>query len=149
MPEPRLLLESSQDYTIVTRHIVMERHLNAHGNLFGGVILAWLDEAAALYVMEHIGYSNFVTVALDNVSFKAPAHRGDAIVIYCRVVHTGRTSMTIQTQAWVHVPDSLEKREIIVCKVTFVCLQDGLPFPYFTSEIYRNWCTKKQLLEQK
>lgn len=142
-------VEALQDYSIVTRHIIMARHLNAHGNLFGGIILAWLDEAAALYMMEHTGYSNFVTVALDGVSFKAPAHQGDAIVIYCRVVHMGRSSITIQTQAWVHVPDSLEKREIIACKVTFVCLEDGQPFPYFATELYRDWCSKKQALEQK
>ena len=47
----------------------MEKHLNAQGNMFGGVVLAWLDEAAALYTMEKIRYTNIVTVSMDNVNF--------------------------------------------------------------------------------
>lgn len=146
MSENQSLFGALQDYEIVTRHIVMERHLNAFNNLFGGVILAWLDEASALYVMEAIGYSNFVTVSLEEVNFKAPAHRGDAVVIYSRVKRVGKSSITVQTQAWVHEPTSLEKREIIQCSVTFVCLDEkGKPFPYFVSDAYRSWCDKKSL----
>lgn len=146
MSEHPHLPESLQDFEIVTRHIVMERHLNAFNNLFGGVILSWLDEASALYVMEAIGYSNFVTVSLDDVNFKAPARRGDAVVIYSRVLRVGRSSITVQTQAWVHEPTSLEKTEIIVCSVTFVCLDEhGKPFSYFASASYREWCDKKCL----
>ncbi|HNJ04745.1 MAG TPA: hotdog domain-containing protein, partial [Leptospiraceae bacterium] len=64
-------------FDIVTRHLVMEKDLNAFGNLFGGNMLAWIDEASALYVMEQIGFANFVTVSFDDVNFKAPARRGD------------------------------------------------------------------------
>lgn len=131
-------------FEIVTRHIVMERDLNAFGNLFGGVMLAWLDEGSALYVMEAIGYADFVTVSMDNVSFRAPARRGDAVVIYCRTVKTGRSSITIETRAFVHEPGTGTKREVINCLITFVCLHDGRPYPYFESDEYRSWSKRAE-----
>ncbi len=130
------------DFEIVTRHIVMERDLNAFGNLFGGVMLAWLDEGSALYVMERIGYADFVTVSMDNVNFRTPARRGDAVVIYCRTVKTGRSSITMETKAFVHEPGTGAKREVITCLVTFVCLRDGRPYPYFETPEYRSWLAR-------
>ncbi|MBI3395610.1 MAG: acyl-CoA thioesterase [Spirochaetia bacterium] len=121
----------------VTRHIVMEKDLNAFGNLFGGALLAWMDEASALYVMEKIGYADFVTVSLDDVDFHAPGHRGDAIVISARVLKTGSSSITLQTRAEVMDPRTGQRKEIINCKIVFVCLRDGRPYRYFESEQYK------------
>lgn len=130
------------DFEIVTRHIVMERDLNAFGNLFGGVMLSWLDEGSALYVMEAIGYANFVTVSMDNVSFRTPAHRGDAVVIYCRTEKTGRSSITIETRALVHEPGTGQKRDVINCLITFVCLKDGKSYAYFETPEYGAWMAR-------
>lgn len=133
------------DFDIVTRHIVMEKDLNAFGNLFGGAILGWLDEASALYVMEKIGYANFVTVSLTDVNFKAPGRRGDAIVIYCRTLKTGKSSITVQTRALAHEPVTGDKREIITCTITFVCLENGAPFAFFESPHYTAWKKKREV----
>ena len=130
---------STHDFEVVTRHIVMERDLNSFGNLFGGVILAWLDEAAALFVMEKTGYGNIVTVSMDDVRFKAPGRRGDAIVISCRVVTTGRSSITVEARALVNEPEIKARRQIIDCRITYVCLEGGRPTPYFESEKYARW----------
>ena len=63
----------------------MGRHLNSHQNLFGGVILSWLDVGAAVYTMEKIQYSNIVTVAMENVFFKNPGKPGDNVKIFGKV----------------------------------------------------------------
>lgn len=128
-----------EGFEIVTRHLVMEKDLNPFGNLYGGAMLGWLDEGSALYVMEKIGYANFVTVNLDDVNFKAPGHRGDAIVLYCRIMKTGRSSIAIQTKAFARDPVTGTKREIITCTITYVCLRDERPYPYFQSEEYARW----------
>jgi acyl-CoA thioesterase YciA len=138
MTEEQNLNEELRDFGIVTRHLVMEKDLNYFGNLFGGVILSWLDEGSALFIMDRIGYSNFVTVSMADVVFKAPARRGDAVVLYSRILSTGRSSVTAQTRAFVH-DNRGGRREIIDCKITFVCLQDGKPYAYFESEEYRAW----------
>ena len=63
----------------VTRHIVMENHINPHGHVFGGVLLAWMDEGAGLYAMGRTGCVHLVTVSMDEVAFKAPVKRGDQV----------------------------------------------------------------------
>ncbi|GMW00086.1 MAG: hypothetical protein AMXMBFR84_12240 [Candidatus Hydrogenedentota bacterium] len=124
-------------FEVVTRHIVMEKDLNAYGNVFGGTMLAWLDEAAALFAMESTGYPNMVTVNLNNVDFRAPARRGDTVVIYAKSLKTGRSSLTLDTMALVHDHALDEKRLVIHCEVTFVCLKDGKPYAYFSSPEYQ------------
>jgi acyl-CoA thioesterase YciA len=127
------------EFEVATRHMVMERHLNPFGHLFGGAMLGWLDEGAALYLMEKIGYRDFVTVSMDNVSFKAPGHRGDAIQILCRIVRTGRSSVVVQAKAVSHEAESGAVHEIITCDITYVCLKDHTPYPYFQSDEFRAW----------
>lgn len=130
-------------YEMATRHLVMEKDLNYFGNLFGGTVLSWLDEGTAAWLIEQIGYANFVTVAMEDVYFKAPASRGDALVIYCKIESTGRSSITIKTKAWVRIPGTEEKKEIIACKFKFVCLKDGKPYSYFRTEQYKAWLNKR------
>ena len=138
--------EPMDDFEIVTRHIVMERDLNPFGNLYGGAILGWLDEGAALYVMEKIGFTNFVTVSFDSVDFKAPGHRGDAIVLYCRVLKIGRSSIVVESKALAHEPVTGAKREIITCTIAYVCLKDERPYAYFQSPEYADWLSRKASL---
>ncbi len=117
---------------LVTQHIVMSKELNAHGNLFGGIMLAWIDEAAALYAMEKIAYTNIVTVNMDDINFKHPGRNGDIIQIYAAIEKTGKSSLTIRTTSISINNKSRDRKEIINCKVTFVCLDgSGKPFPYF------------------
>ncbi len=116
---------------LITQHIVMSKDLNAHGNLFGGIMLAWIDESAAIYTMRKIGYTNIVTVNMDDVNFKTPGKNGDIIQIYAGIERVGNSSLIIKTKSISLPIGKMEAREIIQCKVTFVCLDDiGKPFAY-------------------
>jgi len=126
-------------FEVVTRHLVMDRDLNAAGHLFGGAMLAWLDEATTTFVMEKTGYTDLVTVGMDDVNFRALAHRGDIVAVYCRVAKTGRSSITIDVKAFDHDAATGDKREVISCTVTCVCLKDHKPYAYFTSDAYAKW----------
>lgn len=130
------------DYEITTRHLVMEKDLNYFGNLFGGAMLAWLDEASAAFIIDKIGYANFVTATLEDVFFKTPASRGDVLAIYCKILKLGRSSISVRTRAFVHIPVSGDKREIIDCRFMFVCLKDNKPYSYFRSPEYDTWLEK-------
>ena len=121
-----------KDMDLVTQHIVMSKDLNAHGNLFGGVMLAWIDEAAALYAMEKIAYTNIVTVNMDDINFKTPGKNGDIVQVYACIDRKGKSSLTVRTVCVSINDKSRDRKEIINCKVTFVCLDaEGKPFPYF------------------
>lgn len=116
---------------LITQHIVMAKDLNAHGNLFGGIMLAWLDEASAIYAMRRLMYTNIVTVSMDDVSFKTPGRLGDIIQIFSEIEKVGRSSIHIKTSAFSIGNKQSEKKEIIQCKIIFVCLDgSGKPFPY-------------------
>lgn len=129
----------SSEFEVATRHLVMERDLNAFGHLFGGAMLAWLDEGSALYLQEKIGYRNFVTASMNDVTFQAPGQRGDAVAILCRILRTGRSSVAVQVKAVSRDAGQGSDREIITCEITYVCLKDDRPYPYFQSEEYRRW----------
>lgn len=132
-------IEQEGGFEAVTRHFVMAKDLNPAGTLYGGTMLAWLDEASAIHVMRRIGTPGFVTAAVDEVNFRAPARNGDIVTVFCRIVKMGRSSVTTETRAIVEEPATRAERETITCAFTFVCLKDGRPYPYFQSPEYQEW----------
>ncbi|EMO15821.1 thioesterase family protein [Leptospira santarosai str. CBC1416] len=117
---------------LATQHIVMSRDLNQHGFLFGGQMLAWIDEGCAMYVMEKIRYSNIVTVSMADVVFKSPGLLGDIIQIFSKIDKVGNSSITIRNTSIGKSQSRKELKEIIDCKITYVCLdENGRPFSYF------------------
>ncbi|HVF88532.1 MAG TPA: hotdog domain-containing protein [Blastocatellia bacterium] len=71
----------------------MPKDTNAHGTIFGGVILSYIDLAAAIEVRKHTN-KKFVTVAMHEVVFVAPVFVGDLVSFYTELVKIGRTSIT-------------------------------------------------------
>jgi len=134
---------SQTHYEVVTRHIVMQRDMNPNNHVFGGTMLSWLDEAAALFVQDQIGYEDFVTVGMDDVAFKSPAHLGDHIIIYCRIESVGRSSIHVKTKAVAYEPSTADQNEIINCRISFVCLKKERPYRYFESATYEAWVKKR------
>jgi len=79
--------------------VVMPTQANSRGSLFGGALLAMMDEAAAIAAMRHARHS-VVTAHMNSVDFVAPILQGQVAKICARLVKTGRTSMTIQVDAY-------------------------------------------------
>lgn len=80
-------------------HLLMPRHLNAAGYLFGGQLLAWIDETAGIVAKRH-AQMNVVTVAVDNMYFKAGARVNDTIVLIGRLTYVGRSSMEVRIDTY-------------------------------------------------
>ncbi len=80
-------------------HILMQRSLNPAGYLFGGQLLEWIDETAGIVARRH-SEMNVVTVAIDNMYFKAGAKLNDTIVLVGRLTHVGRSSMEIRIDTY-------------------------------------------------
>jgi acyl-CoA thioesterase YciA len=94
---------------VITRHIVKTTDVGLHNNLFGGVMMAWVDEASAAHAMKIAKTSRMVTVSIDDMILKKPAKVGDLVNIYGGVEAVGRTSITLNVKAVrYHVPDGLE-----------------------------------------
>jgi acyl-CoA thioesterase YciA len=80
---------------LALRIVTMPRDTNHYGTIFGGVILAYIDQAGFVQARRHAN-GKWVTVALDRVEFKSPVHVGDVVNFYAKTVKVGRTSVTIE-----------------------------------------------------
>jgi acyl-CoA thioesterase YciA len=77
------------------RVVLMPKDTNAHGTIFGGVILSYIDIAAAIEVRKHT-LKRIVTKAMHEVVFVAPVFVGDLVSFYTELVRIGRTSITVR-----------------------------------------------------
>jgi acyl-CoA thioesterase YciA len=77
------------------RVLMMPRDTNAHGTIFGGVILSYIDQAGAIEARRQ-GLQFLVTVSMDKVVFHEPVFVGDLISFWTETVRIGTTSITIK-----------------------------------------------------
>lgn len=50
-------------------YLLMHRHINGYGRLFGGQLLMWIDELAGIVATRH-SESRITTASIDNLNFK-------------------------------------------------------------------------------
>ena len=77
----------------------MTKDIGIHNNLFGGILLSWLDTAGAIYASELCENTHVVTAYIADVSFNEPTKQGDIIYIYGDVIKFGNSSVTIKLKA--------------------------------------------------
>jgi acyl-CoA thioesterase YciA len=77
------------------RLTMMPRDTNAHGTVFGGVILSYIDVAGGVEAIRHTQHNRFVTVAMKEVIFHEPVYIGDLVSFYATTVRVGNTSITV------------------------------------------------------
>jgi acyl-CoA hydrolase len=100
--------------------IVMYRHTNGSGRLFGGALLQMIDTVGAICARRHAG-AEVTTVAIDNLSFKAPAALNSTILLIAEVESVGRTSLKVKVTTYVEQLDG-RRDEINVANMTFVAM---------------------------
>ena len=107
------------------RVILMPKDTNAHGTIFGGVILSYIDQAAAVEAKRH-GGSFIVTVAMREVVFHQPVYVGDLVSFYTRLVRIGRTSITVAVEVMAdRAGGSGQRFKVTEAEVTFVNLDEA------------------------
>ena len=75
------------------RVLMMPRDTNAHGTIFGGVILSYIDQAGAIEARRQ-GLQFMVTVSMDRVVFHEPVFVGDLVSFWTETLRIGTTSIT-------------------------------------------------------
>lgn len=81
-----------------TRKWVKPEDLNANGSLFGGKLLAWVDEEAALYAIIQLENKKVVTKYISEINFTSSAVEGDIVEIGIDVVKFGTSSLTLNCE---------------------------------------------------
>ena len=96
------MFEKTVEYSKTEQvHLIQPSHLNGGNRLFGGALLNWIDEVAAIVAMRHAGVKTVTTASIDQLQFKAGAYLNDLIVLVGYVVYTGKTSMEVRVDTYV------------------------------------------------
>lgn len=88
--------------------LVMNKHINCYGRLFGGVLMQWIDEMAGIVARRHAG-TIVTTACVDNLNFKAGAYLGDIVVLIGKLTYVGRTSMEVRIDTYVEELDGTRR----------------------------------------
>lgn len=116
-----------------TRKWVKPQDLNPNGTLFGGLLLAWIDEEAALYAAIQLDNAKVVTKFISEINFKSSAKQGDIIEIGMQIVKLGNSSLTLKCEA----RNIMTKEAILtVDNIVMINLDDnGAPAPHGKTKI--------------
>lgn len=104
-----------------TSMLMMPPDENSRGHVFGGVILALIDKAAAVCAMRH-ARTSCVTVSVDRVDFREPILVGDLVHLKASVNWVGRSSMEIGVRVEAENMLLGTRRHTNSCYVTYVAL---------------------------
>ena len=116
-----------------TRKWIKPEDLNPNGTLFGGRLLEWIDEEAALYAIIQLENPRTVTKFMSEINFISSARQGDIVEIGIDVLHFGKSSLTLSCE----VRNKMTREVIItIDKIIMVGLsEDGSPMPHGKTQI--------------
>lgn len=116
----------------LNRRVVKHEDLNPASKLFGGKLLSWIDEEAAIYSSCQLETSKLVTKFISEINFVSSAELGDIVEIGVEVTDIGWSSITIACE----VRNKKTKSPIIrVDKIVMVSVNNfGRPAPHGKSK---------------
>ncbi|MEW2012513.1 MULTISPECIES: acyl-CoA thioesterase [Microbacterium] len=126
-------MDDSGSVDFRSRRWVRPEDLNAHGTLFGGSLLRWIDEEAAIYAILQVGNHRAVTKYMSEIEFVSSAVQGDLVELGIQATAFGRTSITMRAEVRNMVTAA---RIRAIERIVFVALgPDGQPTPHGYSSI--------------
>ena len=89
-------------------YLVMHRHINGYGRLFGGQLIAWIDELAGIVSKRH-SESEITTACIDQLNFKHPVMLNDTLVMIGKITYVGTCSMEVRIDSYVETLDGMRR----------------------------------------
>jgi acyl-CoA hydrolase len=128
----RLIMEETKycrDSYVVKTSIVLPPDTNNYGTMFGGKLMAYIDDVAAISAIRH-ARKPVVTASTDSVDFLHPIYEGNSVCLEAFVTYTGRTSMEIFVKV---VAEDLLTGNRNICALSFLTMvavdENGKPTP--------------------
>jgi acyl-CoA hydrolase len=123
-------LPASISRTFQTK-LVLPPDTNHMGTIFGGTVLSYIDEIAAITAMKH-SKGAVVTASIDTVNFLSSAKVGDILNLEGVVISTGRTSMEVYVKVDCQNIESGIKTVTTTAILTMVAVnKNGIPTPIY------------------
>lgn len=117
--EARVVSESK----VVMTELVLPTHTNSLGSIFGGMVMSWIDIAAAIAAQRHSRRA-VVTASIDALNFVAPVYQGWVVNLKAAVNFAGRTSMEVGVRVDAENPITGTMFHTASAYLTFVALDD-------------------------
>ena len=105
------------------RVIAMPADTNPYGDIFGGWLMSMMDSAAGSVASRH-SHGRAVTIAVEGMTFHRPVVVGDEVSVYAHLIAVGRTSMTIEVEAWRRARHSNDSCKVTQARFIFVAVGD-------------------------
>ncbi len=114
---------------VETAQAVLPGHTNAMGTLFGGIVMQWIDVAAAIAASRHAG-GPVVTASMDRLHFLRPVRLEEFVIVRAEVSHAAHTSMEVEVDVLSENPWTGERAATTHALLTFVAIdENGQPRP--------------------
>ena len=114
---------------VETAQLVLPGLTNSHGTIFGGILMQWIDIAAAIAAARH-AEGAVVTASMDRLHFLRPVRQGEIVIVQAQVNLAARTSMEVGVRVLVEDVRSQTRLQATRAYLTFVAVDDsGRPRP--------------------
>jgi acyl-CoA hydrolase len=122
-------VSSPRGSRVETAQIVLPGLTNAHGTIFGGILMQWIDVGAAIAAARH-AQGPVVTASVDRVHFLQPVRLGAVVIVQAQVNFAARTSMEVGVRVLVEDPRTRTRVQVTRAYTTFVAVDEaGRPRP--------------------
>ncbi len=108
---------------VIMTELVLPSHTNALNSIFGGVVMSWIDIAAAISAQRH-SRGAVVTASIDRLSFVAPVYKGWVVNLKASVNFVAKTSMEVGVRVDAENPRTGETFHTASAYLTFVAISD-------------------------
>jgi acyl-CoA hydrolase len=108
---------------VETAQAVLPGHTNGMGTLFGGVLMQWIDVAAAIAAARH-ARGPVVTASMDRLHFLRPVRVEEFVIVRAEVSYTAHTSMEVEVEVQSENPWTGERADATHALLTFVSLDE-------------------------
>ncbi|MBU0509459.1 acyl-CoA thioesterase [bacterium] len=106
--------------TFVTAKLCKTLDVGLRRTLFGGNMMAWMDEAASIFAHQHTGELLMVTLKFGEIRFVRPVKEGHIVEFYVDNVKVGRTSISFEIEGWT------ENDLVVKTSVVFVAVDENM-----------------------
>ncbi|MDY0322639.1 MAG: acyl-CoA thioesterase [Candidatus Carbobacillus sp.] len=130
---------------VIKTALVLPNDTNNHHTLFGGKLMAYIDDVAAISAMRHC-HEQVVTASTDSIDFLRPINQNEAVILESFVTWTGTSSMEVFIKVFAEDLLSGERRIAATAFSTFVALDKNFK-PVRVPPVYPETDEEKALFD--
>lgn len=112
------------DSRVEIAEVMQPQHSNPAGNIFGGVIMSMIDNAALIAASRHT-HKNCVTASVDRLDFLSPVYVGNVVFAKASINYVSTTSMEIGVRVEAECLVTGNRSHVASSYLTFVALDDN------------------------